>query len=277
MSRNKKKRNKKYQPKKSSQATLGGDMDLEALEKEQEQMAEPIEYKSYALDEITEETVFTTDEKGNTIIDKENGMVDSWEEWWFVCYLKELKEAGVIEDADKNTEPLDLSNPVRHTFTKYLKTKTKVELRHLVDPYNYTHDFNIKWNHEWKDKIFSIINAGKQYGKIKCPFLTFSGKYMASMIEVKADFTQADNLWKTNLKRAWLFEMRQMYVQLVKIPKLFQETFTPKAYMDYMVYKRPNKNKGIKAGDSRLKYKVLTCEEYLDKLESDTIKPVGVQ
>ena len=103
MSRNKKKRIKKYVPKFSQKQ--GREMDGDDLQKEQEEMSEVVTYESYAIDDITEETVFTNDEKGNKIVDKENGMLDSWEEWWFVCYLKELKAAGVIIDADKNTEP----------------------------------------------------------------------------------------------------------------------------------------------------------------------------
>ena len=275
MSRNKKKRNKKYQPKFSQKQ--GREMDGDDLQKEQEEMSEVVTYESYAIDDITEETVFTTDEKGNKIVDKENGMLDSWEEWWFVCYLNELKAAGVIIDADKNTEPLDLSTPIRHTFTKVMKTKTKSMVRHLANPITYEHDFNIKWHYEWKDKFFTVINSGKEYGKIKAPFMTFSVKFDASMIEVKADYTKPAELQITNMKIAWMYDKRQMYIQMLRIPKLFKETFTPKAYMEHMVYKRPNKNKGIKTGDSRLKYKPVTCEEYLEKLKEDTARQQTLQ
>jgi len=269
MAKKKVRRKKKVVGKKKFHQEENREMDLKALEDEHMENSEPEVYESISIDDINEENVFTTNEKDERVIDKE-GTLDSWEEWWFVCYLKELKEAGVILDADKNTEPLDLSNPVRHSYTKMMKTKTKAMVQHLMNPHTYTHDFNIKWNHEWQNKIFSIINSGKQFGKTKPPFLTFSGKFTASMIEVKGGYTKTDELQRTNMKRSWLFDKRQMFVQMVKVPVIFEKTFTPKAYMDYMVYKRPNKNKGIKPGDSRLKYTPKTCEEYLALLNEDT-------
>ena len=34
---------------------------------------------------------------------------------------------------------------------------------------------------------------------MKAPFITFSGKFDASLIEIKGDYTPAQELWKTNL------------------------------------------------------------------------------
>jgi len=246
------------------QQKLGAELDHKDLETEQLEQ-DGLTYESVALDDITKENVFTTDEKGKTIIDKKNGVLDSWEEWWFVCYLKELKEAGVLLDADKNAEPLGLSSPIRHNFTKMMKTKTKAMVRHLANPFTYEHDFNIKWNVEWIDKFYTVINVGKQYGKIKAPFITFSGKFDASLVEIKGDYTPAQELWKTNLKIAWLYEMRQMYVQMVRVPKMFKDTFTPEAYVEHMKYVIKSKR-----GQSKLKYKPITCAEYLNKLKKDT-------
>lgn len=190
---------------------------------------------------------------------------DSDEEWYFTCYLRELKENGVIEDADKNLEELELlERPITHLTTKYMKTKEKPEVQHLMGTYVYTPDFNINWNRDWRNIFYSMFNRGKQYSKKKVPFLSFSGKFDGSIIEVKGAYTKGTQMYSTNLKRAWLFDKRQIFVQLIKIPDLFELTFTPKEYCDDMIYKI-GKNKG----DSKIKFETKTCKEYLTILKKE--------
>ena len=100
---------------------------------------------------------------------------DSDEEWWFTCYLREMKEHGLIEDADKNLTELELlEREITHLTTRFMKTKQKPELQHLMGKYVYTPDFNIKWNREWRNVMYSMLNRGKQFTKDKPPFISFS-------------------------------------------------------------------------------------------------------
>lgn len=198
---------------------------------------------------------------------KKGGPVDSMEEYYFACYLRELKDAGVIINADKNLAKLDLSSPLKHFSTEIMPTKTKVKQIHLLNGAYYTPDFNVQWSPQYKDVIFSLMNAGKHMSKHKVPFISCKSNLHSSIFEVKGKFMTGleMNLYATKIK--WLYDKERIFVQTVKIPDLFKTTFTPQAYMDDMTYKVGNKNKGLNIGDSRLKYKPVTCAEFLASLE----------
>lgn len=240
-----------------------------------EEKAEKEEIKNIPIEEITFDTVFSIDEKGHRYVDKSKHL-DSWEEWYFVCYLKELINSGIALDADKNERPIVLFRKMTHASTVHMKTKQDVKFRHLLNGHEYKPDFNINWNPKYKDLFFSLLNSGQHKHKHKIPFISSMGNYHSSIIEVKGGFTQVDQMHKTNMNIKWVYDQAQMYIQLVKVPKIFEETFTPKEYMKDMVYKVGNKNEGIKKGDSRIKFNARTIEEYMEYLEGQRLSQKSI-
>ena len=226
---------------------------------------EKVEIKNTPIDGMTLDSCTFLD--GSVRKARRDGPLDSMEEWYFVCYLKELMEAGVVLDADKNEGPIDLLGKTQHVSTEYMATKTKPTFRHLLHPVHYTPDFNIQWNPEWKDSFFSLLNAGKHKKGHKVPFITCKSNIHSSIIECKGKFMNVTEKSLCSTRIKWVYEKHAMYVQLCVVPNMFKESFTPQAYIDDMKYKRANQNKGIKVGDSRLKYEPVTCADYLESIK----------
>jgi len=131
--------------------------------------------------------------------------VDSQEEWWFVLYLRELIEAGIVERADKNHEPIRLSYKVKHRYQEIKKTKTKSREQHLMEEAFYTPDFNVYFMPDWENVFYHKLNFGMRHTDQKVPFITLDPMLPGTAVEIKADFTKADELQSTNLKRKWVF------------------------------------------------------------------------
>ena len=223
------------------------------------------EIMNVTIDQMTEENCII--KEGNIKKINKEGPLESMEEWYLTCYIKEFMEAGVILDADKNVTKIELSEKITHASTEYMKTKTKLKFRHIFNVAGYTPDFNIQWNPKWKDVIFSLFNSGKHMAKHKVPFISCKSNSHSSIFECKGRFMTSLEITLYSILVKWLYDKYKIYVQVVKVPDLFKDTFTPQAYIDDMIYHRPNSKKGIKPGDSKLKYKPVTCKEYLDSIK----------
>jgi len=202
--------------------------------------------------------------------------LDSDIEWWFVQYLIELYNEGVVLDAEYNTIPMPLSDPVKHRYIEIMKSKQKAGgTRQMLNANSYKPDFNITFNPQWKDLIYSRFLDGFQFTKQKIPFISYSPSKDACIIELKGDWTKPSELAQTNLKRAWTFDKYQYHIQLIRAPKIFEETFYPQAFLDHPdhIYKVNNAKKKRKKGDSKYP-KARTMKQYLDSLEQFRSKPM---
>lgn len=188
--------------------------------------------------------------------------VDSDEELWFCWYLQELKEAGIILDADVNRRAISLSNKVEHTFQRIKKKGLKREIEFLMHPHEYTPDFNVQFNMQYRDVFYGVFVMGRKFPAQKIPFLSFSPGQHAAIIEVKPSFDQNNmtRLVRTNLK--WVFDKYGIYIELVKVPEIFKDTFTPQKYIDLMQYKIKSKE-----GKSKIKFTVKTISQYKHELD----------
>lgn len=216
------------------------------------------------------EVDLTTSEEAPDVIDVREATredVDSNEEWWMVGYLNELIEQGVVEAADKSNIRIPLSYKVRHKYTEIKKTKTKAREMHLFKETAYTPDFNIYWNPEWVNVIYMPLMQGERYTDQKIPFLSVEPLSPGTCLEVKGSFTKPDELATTNMKRKWVFQTQQIFVQLIRVPDIFEETFYPKAFLEdpNNIYKKDNKPRGIKKGDSKFPG-VKTVEQYVSEI-----------
>lgn len=159
-----------------------------------------------------------------------NGIaIDSQEEIMAILYFEELIEAGYVEKLER-AQTYPLSERLLNCYTQVVQMKTKakeVEKQQvLLEEHVYTPEFMINWTHAgatlFVDRI--LKNSTKKLDA------SFIGSYK-TLIEVKPGFDQNNmtRLFKINQK--WMWEKYQLYVNLIQPHKLFEETFTPKAYL----------------------------------------------
>jgi len=147
---------------------------------------------------------------------------DSKEEIYFSWYLDELFTAGYIAEYDYQPPSFNLSESVKYSWVKELKTKNKSMETTLLQPHDYTADFKIAWN-TTADNIFFDLNKLKSG-----PFVV---KYGLSFIDVKPSFDKHNMTRKFHIDQKWVYQRFGVYVQKVVPQKLFKATFTPNRYL----------------------------------------------
>lgn len=193
---------------------------------------------------------------------------DSDEELWFAWYLQELKDAGIILQAELNKKAIPLSPKIEHRYELIQKKGTKSMLQHLLSSHEYTPDFNIMFNMQYRDSFYALLIQGKKFPKQNVPFITFGPEDHSSIVEVKSSYDMHGKTYLARMNIKWVFEKHLMFIQIVKVPDIFESTFTPQKYIDMMKRKRDNRTKGVKVGDSRIKWKVKTIDEYMKELDA---------
>lgn len=146
---------------------------------------------------------------------------DSKEELYFSWWLDELKEAKYIVEWYPGS-------------TIELSKEVEVGGKKLLNKHGYAFDFSIRWNDSAKD-VFITSEPKKgffTYNKfIIDPSLDDSGYIPFSYIEIKGVFDARNMTRLFVINQKWVYDKRRIYVQLVKIPKLFKDTFTPAKYL----------------------------------------------
>lgn len=219
-------------------------------------------------EEEKEQEVEIREESKNISIDNiTREDVDSDEELWFCWYLQELKAAEIILDADVNRKPILLSNKVEHTYSLVRKKDLKRKTEFLMHPHEYTPDFNIQFNMRYRDVFYSLFVIGRKLPGQNIPFLSFSPGHHAAIVEVKPvfDMNNMTRLVRTNLK--WVFDKYGMYIELIKVPDIFKDTFTPQKYIDLMQYQIKSKE-----GKSKIKWNIKTIDQYKHELDVMKVK-----
>ncbi len=157
-----------------------------------------------------------------------NGIpVDSQEEVMTIMYFEELIEAGYVEKIQR-ADTFSLSPKVVNQYSEVVQMKTKLKEveknQVLLHEHVYTPEFTVDFTHAGKALFVDRVDSKK---KIVAPFI---GDYRI-YIEVKPDFDQNNmtRLFKINQK--WMWNKYNLFVNLVHPHKLFEETFTPKAYL----------------------------------------------
>jgi hypothetical protein len=146
-----------------------------------------------------------------------------------------------------------------------LKTKLKIEdkAKTLLQPCTYNMDFVI-WGFKKNTKFASI-------DKDDLPILLLSEYEGISQafIDIKGEFAGRTNTTQYTfpLKQKWLYQDYKIYTNKIIPNKLFAKTFTPKKVVELEIFKRDNVKKGIKAGDSKLKFKPTKIEDWLKTLK----------
>ena len=172
--------------------------------------------------------------------------------WW----IKELIDAGYIESVEEQPESFILTEPVRRTIEKQLKTKVKEVEEFVLHGHHYTPDFKITWTQKAFDDNMVIEFFGK-IKKEKHHLFAFDG---VTYLEAKPDSLKAkkspdmlnmERLFSNKVKE--VFDKHNILVELVYHNKLFKTTFIPKRYL---IQDKTHSNRAIKYEYKLLKYYV---------------------
>jgi len=152
---------------------------------------------------------------------------DSLEELAFLQWASEAQRAGYITHISR-AESYLLSSALVHDYVLNMKTRSKPSTQVLLRGHSYTPEFVIKWNKSALDKFVSIPVHGKKMENLFIGYL--EDNVITTLIEVKPTFDQnnMERLFKINQK--WMWDKYQLFVNLVKPQKLFEDTFTPGEY-----------------------------------------------
>jgi hypothetical protein len=200
-----------------------------------------------------------------TTIDKIND-----EERYFSYWLDELIEAGYVTKKYEQKSYV-LTDEVKATRSWETKKGVKSEEFTLIPEHSYTPDFEFVFSNRAKNLFYHDTYGGYEYR----PFF-YCRNYFDNInnnsicIDIKGAFVQQFNSAITFPDRqAMLWQRHQIYVQKVipfdlsgKKKTLFSLTFTPKKVIEELVYKTDKPGKW-KKGDSKIKWKVKTLEEYV--------------
>lgn len=178
--------------------------------------------------------ILETQKKGkNTVFLYQNQPFDSKEEVYFYWWLKELENEKIISSITRSESFILADSVVESSFK-------------LFEKIEYTPDFTFKIEKEsqWFQRIGALDTSPLSREKKK---LIYNSSGICH-IEVKADFDNRDKTREVQIKRKWLHQITGVYVDLVKIPKLFHQTFFPKRYLYTDKTEKARKIKGLDAG-----------------------------
>ena len=191
----------------------------------------------------------------------------SKEELYFSFYLEELKEAGYVKSWGYEVSKFQLTEPYSRSYLKQLKTKVKEEEEFLLHGSSITADFTINWRTK-ADGIF-VLDDGEAVLKVKdIPFRFQNELSFKSQIEVKAiNESKTSSSYSFPYKQKFCLYLHNVFIQKIKPfdPEkkcLFSDTFVPDKVLQCEKYKRDSKHG--KKGESKIKYKIKTLEEFVD-------------
>jgi len=154
---------------------------------------------------------------------------DSKEELYFSWWLDQLKASKYVNRWERNEASYNLFGGLVHSYIKPMKkVANKILTQTILHPSIYTPDFIIYW--EPKAIGIFVSKQSKTEGKIMTLFLCTDDE-MISVVETKADFDRNNmsRLAVNNIK--FVYEKYKVYIDMVKLPSLFDKTFTPDRYL----------------------------------------------
>lgn len=188
-------------------------------------------------------------------INYDNIDFDSEEERIFYCYLKELKDAGFVDDFICQPDPFVLSDKVEYQWVEKNKTKDITKTSTILQPHSYTPDFQIEWNEKAHGIFYYELFDGNKLDKI--PFVANDPK--TSIVEIKPSFDYQNMTRLAMINMKMVYEIYGIYVQkITPIGKnccLFAKTFLPKDA------KYTLKTKQLK----KYKFETISLEEFVER------------
>lgn len=175
------------------------------------------------------------------------------EEAIFHQYLLELQDRKIISNIDR---------PASLTLSEAVPIKIGKKEINLLNEHIYTGDFVFDISFGFTQNIPPIFNDLRE------PKLTPRNKNLALYGHYQRDtyytlkyYVETKGNWDNNnmtrlfsLNQKWIYQKYGIYYNLVKVPKIFEKTFTPEAYL-----------KTATGKDRKINFKVKLIDEYLNK------------
>ncbi len=184
----------------------------------------------------------------------------STEEKWMQYYFEELQEAGFIKEIIYQPKPITLFESFTKDVLIQLKTKDKIKEKKILSEKIYTPDFKITWNDEGC-VLHEDIGDSFHYAKLP---LFFSDHKDISYIEVKSDNGFDNNMTRlfTSRTQPWIWDKHNIFVNLIKVPRIFRDTFVPEKVRPDLYYKRNTKKNKI--NDKKYVWEYKSLNKFLD-------------
>ncbi len=208
-----------------------------------------------------------------TVVKKEvPNSFDSWEEYYFNEWLKELGNYNIISGYSKCRTPFIISEKVTVCFAGKKKESNKTILKKLT----YTPDYIASFN--YRSMLLTASYGIKNNYPPEAYFLNnlYASQNYALYFEVKGAYTKHLNSSITFRDRqAMLYASQDIYVNKVipyslntKYTKtLFELTFCPQKFIDDMVY-----TKGEKKGQSKIPFLIKTISQFNEEFKQHQTK-----
>lgn len=177
---------------------------------------------------------------------------DSDEELYFSWWLDELVKYGYVSSWFKNEDSYQLTDGLKHKYVRQMKrVEDKVLYQTILNPSSYTPDFKIQWTEKALGIFVSKILSPN---KIVTHFICNNN--LLSVDEIKGGF-DSNNMTRlaiNNIKLVWY--RHEIYINMIKVPNIFNKTFTPIRYLLTDKSMKPRK----------IKYKnIVTLNEFINK------------
>jgi hypothetical protein len=184
---------------------------------------------------------------------------DSEEERLFYLYLEELQNAEYVKIFDFHTKQYVLSEPVKYSYTKKLKTKDIEKEGTLLREHIYTPDYWIDWHLSAYGIFYSYIDGDDLSKTHFVVNKNNEGENIGSLIEVKPSWDAQNMTRLFSINAKWMYQEHHLYVQKVTPigdhKCLFAKTFVPE-----------KARYTAKTGKlKKYKFKVKTLEEFINE------------
>lgn len=157
---------------------------------------------------------------------------DSLEELAFLQWASDLIKAGYIDSIER-AESFLLCDGLVINYAEQLKTKSKPMQQGILHGHSYTPEFRILWTKKGRETFVDDVHESKKHEKLLLGRFRVEESRIATetYIEIKPvwDQNNMERLFKVNQK--WMWQKHGIFVNLVKCPLLFAETFTPQEYL----------------------------------------------
>jgi hypothetical protein len=173
-------------------------------------------------------------------------LYDSWEEYYFSEWLKELQEAGYIKETEYHPPALTLAEPVDYMVKRVLHRKrvannTLIDAKTLMREHTYQYDWKITWAPKAEGILYCRLDGFIE--NLSIFFAEERNSEIVSYIDIKGSFSNSSLDTRFPLNQKWVFQKYGIYVQKVVLVKsvkkgvrkvysgLFPDTFVPERYL----------------------------------------------
>ncbi len=173
----------------------------------------------------------------------------SWEEEIFHQWLLELQDRKIISNIEK---------PASLVLSEAVPIKIGNKEVNLLNEHIYTGDFKFKTDDYRKAftlDLFQHLGYSKISPNERKKYCLYGQEYNPTIyhIEVKGNYDNNNMTRLFGLNQKWIYQRYGIYYNLVKVPKIFEKTFTPEAYL-----------KTATGKDRKINFKVKLIDEYLN-------------